>query len=102
MNKLKKGDNVIVIAGKDKGKEGKVLLMLPDSNKLIIEKINLIKKHVKSTQDSDGGILEKEAPIHLSNVKLVAPGSKKATRVGFKVVKGRKTRVAKVTGDSLK
>jgi large subunit ribosomal protein L24 len=102
MNKLKKGDSVIVIAGKDKGKEGEITQVLPGANKLIVEKINLIKKHVKATQDSDGGIVEKEAPIHASNVKLIAPGSKKSTRIGFKIVKGKKSRVAKATGDSLK
>jgi large subunit ribosomal protein L24 len=102
MNKLKKGDSVIVIAGKDKGKEGAIVQVLPGKNKLIVEKINIIKKHVKATPDADGGIIEKEAAIHASNVKLIAPGSKKATRIGFKVVKGKKSRVAKVTGDSLK
>ena len=102
MNKFKKGDNVVVISGKDKGKTGLVLEVLPLKNKLKIEGVNAIKKHVKPTKDAEGGIKDDIAPVHWSNVKLVAPGSNKETRVGFKVVKGKKVRVAKATGDTVK
>lgn len=102
MNKLKKGDKVVVIAGKDKGKTGEVLAVFPAKQKIKVDGVNAIKKHVKPTQDKEGGIVDDNALIHWSNVKLVAPGSGKSTRVGFKVVKGNKERVAKATGDTVK
>lgn len=102
MNKFKKGDKVVVIAGKDKGKTGEVLGVFPSKQKVKVDGVNAIKKHVKPTQDSEGGIKDDNALIHWSNVKLVAPGSDKSTRVGFKVVKGSKERVAKATGDTVK
>jgi large subunit ribosomal protein L24 len=102
VNKLKKGDKVIVISGKDKGKTGEILEVVPSKQKVKVEGVNAIKKHVKPTQDNDGGIKDDNALIHWSNVKLVAPGSDKSTRVGFKVVKGNKERVAKATGDTVK
>ena len=97
MFKIKKGDTVKVIAGKDKDKEGKVLTVDQKKNKVIVEGINMITKHSKpSTANPNGGIIQKEAPIDASNVMLVHEG--KATRVGFKMEGDKKVRFAKTTG----
>ncbi len=96
--KIKKGDTVKVIAGKDKGKEGKVLSVDIKNNRVIVEGINMITKHTKpSMTNQQGGIINKEAPIDMSNVMYVLNG--KATRIGFQVVDGKKVRVAKATGE---
>ena len=96
--KIKKGDTVKVIAGKDKDKEGKVLSVDPKKNKVTVEGINIVKKHEKpSVANQNGGIIEKEAPIDVSNVMYVHKG--KATRVGFKMDGDKKVRFAKTTGD---
>ena len=96
--KIKKGDTVKVIAGKDKGKEGKVLSVDIKNNRVIVEGINMITKHAKpSMANQQGGIINKEAPIDMSNVMYVLNG--KATRIGFQVVDGKKVRVAKSTGE---
>jgi large subunit ribosomal protein L24 len=97
MRKIKKNDMVMVIAGNDRGKTGKVLKVFPDTNRIIVEGVNMHKKHRKPTQQMpQGGILSIEAPIHISNVKLIAPKSGVATRVGFKILKdGSKVRVCK-------
>ena len=98
MNKIKKGDTVKVIAGKDKDKEGKVINVDSKSGKITVEGINVATKHTKpSAANQDGGIVQVEAPIDASNVMLVYKG--KATRVGFKVEKGKKVRYSKKTGD---
>ena len=95
--KIKRGDLVKVIAGKDKDKEGKVISVNKDDNTVIVEGINMVTKHTKpSAQNQNGGIVTKEGPINVSNVMLVVDG--KATRVGFKVEDGKKVRVAKSTG----
>ena len=95
--KIKKGDNVKVIAGKDKGKEGKVLSVDVKNGKVMVEGVNMITKHAKPSQaNPNGGIVQKEAAIDISNVMLVVGG--KATRVGFEVKNGKKVRVAKATG----
>lgn len=97
MNKIRKNDDVIVIAGKDKGKRGSVTRVLPD-DRVIVENVNMIKRHTKPNPNKgvSGGIVEKEAPIHVSNVALFNPVSKKADRVGFKVLEdGRKVRIYK-------
>ena len=97
MKKLKKGDSIIVIAGKDKGKKGEILKVI-EPNKLVISNINLAKKHVKPNPNKgeSGGIIEKEMPIHISNVMMLNPISKKADRVGFKNLEdGKKVRVYK-------
>ena len=95
--KIKKGDMVKVIAGKDKGKEGKVIAVYAKNNTLLVEGINMVTKHAKpSMANQQGGILQQEAPIDASNVMLLVNG--KATRVGFKVEDGKKVRVAKATG----
>ena len=98
MFKIKKGDTVKVIAGKDKDKEGKVLTVDQKNNKVVVEGINMITKHTKpSMANQQGGIVHQEAPIDASNVMLLHEG--KATRVGFKFEDGKKVRFAKSTGD---
>ncbi len=102
-NKLhvKKEDTVIVITGKDKGKKGRVIAAYPRENRVLIEGVNMIKKHAKPSQaNPQGGIITQEAPIHVSNVMLVDPKSGKPTRVGYKVLdNGKKVRVAKKSGE---
>lgn len=96
--KIKKGDTVQVIAGKDNGKEGKVISVDSKKTKIVVEGVNIIKKHTKpSVANQDGGIVEKEAPIDISNVMYLHKG--KPTRVGFKMDKNKKVRFAKTTGD---
>ena len=97
MNKIKKGDQVIVLSGKDKGRQGQVIKVMKNS-KILIENINLVKKHQKGNPNTgeESGIVEKEMPIHLSNVKLFNPITKKGDKVGFKVLEdGRKVRFFK-------
>lgn len=98
--KIKKGDTVKVIAGKDKDKEGKVLSVDAKKNRVIVEGINMITKHTKpSMQNQQGGIVNKEAPIDISNVMYLHKG--KVTRIGYKVEDGKKVRIAKTTGEVL-
>ncbi len=94
---IKKDDNVLVITGKEKGKRGRVLAVLPKKQRVIVEKINIIKRHMKPSQKySQGGIIEKEGPIHISNVMLVCPRCNTPTRIGNKILDdGRKLRVCK-------
>ncbi len=97
---VKKGDNVVVIAGKDKGKQGTILEAYPKKSRVLVEGVNMIKKHAKPSQDNpQGGILNQEAPIHSSNVMLVDPKSGERTRVGYKEEDGKKVRVAKKSGE---
>jgi len=96
--KIKKGDTVQVIAGKDNGKEGKIISVDSKKMKVVVQGVNVVKKHSKpSTANQDGGIIEKEAPIDISNVMYLYKG--KPTRVGFKMNKDKKVRFAKTTGD---
>ena len=100
---IKKGDNVKVIAGKDKGKEGKVVATEPKKGRVVVEGVNVIKKHQKPTQlNTEGGILETEAAIHVSNVLLIVPQPTGPTRVGYKTVDGKKVRIAKKSGEEIK
>ena len=100
--KIKTGDNVIVIAGKDKSRTGIVLRVFPDTNKAIVEGVNVISKHEKpSASNPQGGIIQKEAPIHISNLAIVDPKSKEATRVGYRFVDGKKVRFAKKSNQAL-
>ena len=93
---IKTGDTVKVIAGEEKGKEGKVLRVDREKNRAIVEGLNLVKKHTKpNAQNPQGGIVEKEASIHISNLSLIDPKTKKATRVGFEVKDGKKVRISK-------
>ena len=99
---LVKGDKVIVIAGRDKGKTGTIQKVIPEQNKVVVENVNIRKKNNKPSQKNpDGGIVEIYAPIDASNVMLVDPKTKKSTRIGHKVVKGKKVRVAKKSGTVL-
>ena len=96
--KIKKGDTVTVIAGKDKGKEGKVLAVNAKNSTVLVENVNVVTKHTKpSAANQQGGIVTKEAPLHISNVMLLVDG--KATRVGFQMNGDKKVRVAKATGE---
>jgi large subunit ribosomal protein L24 len=105
--KIRKNDNVIVIAGNARGKTGKVLKVFPDKDRVIVEGVNIIKRHTRPSQrNPQGGIIQKEAPIHVSNVMLLDPKTNQPTRVGTKVIKdettGKKSRVrvAKATGET--
>lgn len=100
--KIKKGDKVVVIAGADKGSEGEVLEVFPAKNRVIVEAVNVVKKHSKPTGDNPGGINEIPAPIHISNLKLVDPKTGDATRVGRRVEDGKIVRYAKTTGDTIR
>ncbi len=92
---VKKGDTVIVISGNDKGKTGKVLKVLVNENRVVVEGVNIVSRHTKpSNANPDGGIIKKEAPIHASNVQILDPEKKVATRVAHQVVDGKKVRVA--------
>lgn len=96
---VKTGDKIVVIAGKDKGKEGTILSVDKKNNKVVVEGVNLVKKHQKpSQQNPNGGINDVEAPIAASNVALIDPETNKATRVGYEVIDGKKVRVAKKSG----
>ena len=98
MQKIKKGDNVVVLTGKDKGRTGEVLQVLPKEDRAVVRGINMVKRHQRQSQTQEAGIINKEASIHLSNIAIVAKDGK-PTRVGFSVVDGKKVRVAKRTGD---
>ncbi|MBE6452969.1 MAG: 50S ribosomal protein L24 [Alphaproteobacteria bacterium] len=95
--KIKKGDQVVVLSGNDKGKTGEVVKAMPKENKVVVQGVNLVKRHTKPSQTTPGGIVTKEAPIHVSNVALTKDG--KATKVGYKFVDGKKVRVARKTGE---
>ncbi|HTR15677.1 MAG TPA: 50S ribosomal protein L24 [Acetobacteraceae bacterium] len=99
--RIRKGDRVLVITGRDKGKRGEVLRVLPAENRAVVQGVNVVKRHVKPRgMGQPGGIVEQEATIHLSNLKLVDPKSDQPTRVGFRVIEGQgKVRVAKATGN---
>ncbi len=101
--KIKKGDTVIVISGANKGTVGEVTKVLPSVDKVIVEGVNIRKKALKPTQaNPDGGIIEQEMPIHVSNVMAYDSKAKKASKIGYKEVKGKKTRVYKKTGTAIK
>jgi large subunit ribosomal protein L24 len=95
MARLRKGDRVVVIRGNDKGKQGKVVRVIPERDMVVIEGINLVKKHLAATPQRPGGILEVEAPLHASKVMPIDPETGKRTRVKFKVQDGKKVRIAK-------
>lgn len=98
--KIKKGDKVVVLAGRDKGRSGEVLSVMPKEDRAMVQGINMVKRHQAQTQTKQGGIIAKEAPIHLSNLALADPKTGKPTRVGFKIQDdGRKVRVAKSSGE---
>ena len=103
--KIKKGDKVLVLAGKDKGKTGEVLQVIPEETRALVQGINLVRRHTRQTASQDSDIYTKPAPIHLSNLSLVDPKSEpskpKPTRVGFKIENGTKVRVYKSTGEAV-
>lgn len=100
--KIKKGDTVVVLAGKDKGKSGEVVQVLPKANRAIVAGVNQVKRHTRPSQVSEGGIVTKEASIHLSNLAIADPKDGKPSKVGFKVEKdGSKVRVAKRSGETI-
>ncbi len=98
--RVKKGDRVVVTTGRDKGKSGEVLGVMPKEGRVLVQGVNMVKRHTRPTQTQQGGIVEREAPLNLSNVMLADPKSGEPTRVGFKVLDdGRKVRVAKRSGE---
>ena len=99
---FKTGDKVVVISGKDKGKEGKITHVLRSENRVVVEGVNIVKKHVKGNGQQAGSINEVEAPIHASNVMIIDPKTKKPTRIGHKIEKdGKKIRISKKSNSSL-
>ena len=100
--KIRKGDKVVVLTGRDKGRTGEVMSVSPKDSRAIVRGVNLIRRHQRQTQNQEGGIITKEAPIHLSNIALADPKDGKPTRVGFTFQKdGRKVRVAKRSGETI-
>ena len=102
MLKLKKGDNVLVISGKDKGKTGSIISIFPKVNKAIIKGVNIVKKHQKPSKQSGGGIVEKELAVHLSNLAFLSLKDGKKTKIGFKSENNKKIRFEKKTGEIIK
>lgn len=100
MQKIRKGDKVVVLTGKDKGQNGEVIKVSPKENTALVRGVNMVKRHQRQTQTQEAGIISKEAPIHLSNIAIADPKDGKPTRVGFRVeADGKKVRVAKRSGD---
>jgi large subunit ribosomal protein L24 len=101
--KVKKGDQVVVTTGKSKGKKGKILKVFPEDNKVVVAGVNIATKHTKPTQNTGGGIVQKELPIHISNIAHMDPKTGAATKVGFKILAdGTKVRIAKKSGEIIK
>ena len=98
---LKTGDNVVVIAGKDKGKTGKITQVITKTDRVVVEGVNIVKRHQKAAMNQEPGIVSKELPIHVSNVALADPKDGKPTRVGYKIENGKKIRFAKRSGQEL-
>jgi len=98
MQKIRKGDNVVVLTGKDKGRTGEVIQVMPKEDRAVVRGLNMVKRHQRQTQSQEAGIINKEAPIHLSNI-AIADTDGKATRVGFRIDGDKKVRVAKRSGD---
>tara|TARA_Y100001958_G_C21025774_1_gene400628 strand:- start:13 stop:327 length:315 start_codon:yes stop_codon:yes gene_type:complete len=99
--KLKKGDEVIVLAGKDKGKTGKIVKMLPKQMKAVVSEINKVKKNQKPDNNQPGGIIDKEMPIHISNLSFFDPELKKGVRIGYKLENSKKARINKSSGKEI-
>lgn len=98
MQKIRKGDKVVVLTGKDKGRTGEVIQVMPKEDRAVVRGVNMVKRHQRQTQTAEAGIINKEASIHLSNL-AVADKDGKPTRVGFQVIEGEKVRVAKRSGE---
>jgi len=101
MQKIKKGDKVVVLAGKDKGRAGEVLKVMPKDDRAVVRGINMVKRHTRQSASQEAGIISKEASIHLSNLSVADPKDGKPTRVGFKIDGDKKVRVAKRSGVSI-
>ncbi len=101
MQKIRKGDKVVVLTGKDKGRTGEVVRMMPKDEKAVVRGINMVRRHQRQTQTQEGGIISMEAPIHLSNLAVADPKDGKPTRVGIEVKDGKKVRVAKRSGATI-
>jgi large subunit ribosomal protein L24 len=99
--KVRKDDEVVVISGRDKGKSGKIVRVIPDENRVVVQGVNMVKRHTRPTQGKTGGIVEKEAPIHVSNVAHMDPKDRTPTKVGYKTVDGRKVRFARKSGEQI-
>ena len=100
--KIRKGDRVVVLTGRDSGRTGEVIQVMPKDDKALVRGVNVVKKHQKQTMNQEGGIISKEAPIHLSNIAVADPKDGKPTRVGFRILDdGRKVRFAKRSGDPI-
>ena len=100
--KIKKGDRVVVLTGRDKGRSGEVVQVMPKEERALVRGVNVVKKHQKQTMNQEGGIISKEAPLHLSNLAIADPKDGKPTRVGFRILDdGRKIRFAKRSGDPI-
>ena len=99
--KLKKGDEVIVLAGKDKGKKGKIVKVLPKNNKAIVSDINKVKKHQKPDNNQSGGITEKDMPIHISNLAYFDAQLNKGIKLGYKIIKDKKVRINRKSGEEV-
>jgi large subunit ribosomal protein L24 len=103
MAKIRKGDRVIVLSGRDKGKKGEVFQVMPQEGRALVRGVNTVRRHQRQSATQEGGIISKEAPIHLSNLALEDPSDGKPTRIGFKVLAdGRKVRVAKRSGEEIR
>jgi large subunit ribosomal protein L24 len=98
MQKIRKGDKVVILTGKDKGRSGEVLQVMPKEDRAVVRGINVVKRHQRQTASQEAGIITKEAPIHLSNIAIADPKDGKPTRVGFKIEGDKKVRVAKRSG----
>ena len=99
--KLRKGDEVIVLSGKDKGKTGKIIKVLPKKDKAIVAEINKVKKNQKPDNNQPGGIIEKEMPIHISNLSFFDPNTKKGIKIGYKILKDKKVRINRSSGKEI-
>ena len=100
--KIKKGDKVIVLAGRDKGKSGEVIEVRPSESRALVRGVNMVRRHQRQTAALQGGIISKEAPVHLSNLSIADPKDGKPTRIGFKILKdGRKVRIARRSGEAI-
>jgi large subunit ribosomal protein L24 len=100
--KVKKGDRVVVITGSDKGKRGEILRVMPDEGRVLVSGVNLVKRHTKQSAKTQGGIISREAPVHVSNVSLLDPKTQKPTKVGYKILgDGTKVRVARKSGETI-
>jgi large subunit ribosomal protein L24 len=101
MQKIRKGDKVVILTGKDKGRSGEVLQVMPKEDRAVVRGINIVKRHQRQSASQEAGIITKEAPIHLSNIAIADPKDGKPTRVGFKIDGDKKVRVAKRSGATI-